>query len=736
MNTKQFEKVFPVGSHLCREPMPAMSEMKKDMEILKKHGFNLIKLQEHWAIDEPLEGHYDFSKYETLIEYAEKLDMGVYLGLTCEQAPHWLWEKHPDCRMVGRNGLPIYYEAQSTVPTDGKPGPCFDHPGASADQARFIRKLVQTLGAYENVVVWNVWQEIGYWAEQPVCYCENTLNFFREWLKEKYSNLDGLNRAWNTSHLDWHHVLPNRTPGKCCLPQNIDWSYFMENVKITRTLKERLKVIKEADPLKRPVFAHKGGPLIGSGVDWSYADAVDFLGSSTYPASAWGSSNLWDDVYPAAGQSFERHSALLYEMWERLALRFDYIRSCNKQGKDIWAAEFQGGPACSVFVKGRVPSADDIRRWMLTGIGSGISGISFWVTRAEIAGAEANGFSLLDSEGETSERLEEASRIGKGLNKHADLFGEPTLTRARVGIVINEWNYRFCTTANADASGGHLSYSIRGWHRLLWDIGISVDFIEVSELGQDYVGEYKALILPFPVSISEDVVKKLEKYVEQGGNLISEACAGRFNEHAFCNRGELSPAARKLFGVSQTSLTMVREPEKDRRWSAKERTWGEYLDAAMLSGAGPFQDMKVRANVYIETFECQGSKPFLMYGEAIVGTLREVGRGKAWLLGTIVGHNGTAYRDDETKKYVRSLLAQCGVFPEHKGKLLLRKRATKDKEAWIFTNPTEEEVTERITVGKCARVEELNGESIKHDDGCFDLKIKSLDVKIIVIFRN
>lgn len=143
MNKEMFAGVFPLGSHLCREPMPLMSEMENDIENLKKHGYILIKLQENWAIDEPLEGYCDFSKYEELIDYAAKLDLGVYLGLTCEQVPAWLWRKYPDCRMVGRNGLPIFYEAQTTLPADGKPGPCYDHPGSMADQLRFIERFTE-----------------------------------------------------------------------------------------------------------------------------------------------------------------------------------------------------------------------------------------------------------------------------------------------------------------------------------------------------------------------------------------------------------------------------------------------------------------------------------------------------------------------------------------------------------------------------------------------------------------
>src|SRR6476469_3677292 len=81
------QRHFFLGSHLAREPMPSMDELKRDMETLKRNGFNLVKLQEQWAVDEPEEGQFDFSKYEELIGHAKSLGMYVYLGITCEQAP-------------------------------------------------------------------------------------------------------------------------------------------------------------------------------------------------------------------------------------------------------------------------------------------------------------------------------------------------------------------------------------------------------------------------------------------------------------------------------------------------------------------------------------------------------------------------------------------------------------------------------------------------------------------------
>ena len=205
------------------------------------------------------------------------------------------------------------------------------------------------------------------------------------------------------------------------------------------------------------------------------------------------------------------------------------------------------------------------------------------------------------------------------------------------------------------------------------------------------------------------------------------------NEYAFCNRGELSPTARELFGVRQKSLTMVREPENGTRWSFPERTWGEYLDAAMLEGIGSLEGMKIRASFYIETFECLNSEPCLQYGEAVAGIVKKVGRGRAWLLGTFVGHSGMAYRDKESKAFIQALLIQCDVAPEHNGDLLLRKRIIKDKEAWIFTNPTEKDVAERIAVRGWSKVEDLLGDELEQKDGYVNLTVKSVDVRVLVL---
>lgn len=733
MDIEEYKEVFPLGAHLCREPMPLMSELKKDMENLKSHGFNLVKLQDQWCNDEPEEGKFDFSVQEEIVEYAAKLDMGVYLGLTCEQAPGWLFEKFPDSYMLARDGRTAYFDWHSPQPADGKPGPCFDHPGAMNAQLTFIRKLVETLGRFENIVVWNTWQEVIYWSEhfigQHVCYCENTIRSYQEWLKKKYNEIDRLNAGWKTRYTDWDQIQPSRhISGKLCIIQDIEWKYFMDNIQMANTLRRRYETIKTADSLDRPVFAHLANPEIGSGMDWSYARCQDFLGTSCYPA--WFSfTSPWDDIEQKSKK--DRFLALKDEMRRGVAMRFDHLRSCNPQGNPLWGAEYQGGPVSTGFHKGREPSAEDIRRWMLTSIGAGMSGISFWVTRAEIMAEEPNGFSLLDSTGDSTERFKEASRIGKALNKYPDLFAQSNLEPAKIAILVNEENFQL--TRCMKQGFEHLPYATMAWYSLLWDAGYPVDLLEITGLDDKDIANYSTVINPFPYSLSDETAELLSQYVYDGGNLICEAAPGRLDQFGYCRRGEISAKLAELFGVKQQSFKMVREPNDGKRWSPIERTWGEFHDETMLQGVGKLKDHSLRANVYIETYEETDSEPVLKFNGKTAGTFSKRGKGTAWLLGTFPGHNALAYQDEESCQSLLNILAQCGNNPAKYGELLLRKRVSDKKEAWILTNPTQKSVTETLNVNGFSNAISLLDGNILICSGKLEVTLDSLDVKILIL---
>lgn len=345
--------VFPLGTHVYREPHQDQEELMADLPVLRRLGFNMVKIQECWSVDEPREGEVDLGRIERLIARCRELGLGVYLGLTMEQAPAWLWRKYPDCRFVYASGLPHNDPTQYCLPSDGKPGPCWDHPGAREAGERFIGELVRRLGAFDNIWCWNTWQEIGFWPNDGgalgFCYCPHTLAAFRLWLRERYGTLDAANSTWQTGFGDWDEVEPpRRNPA---VPIFIDWRSFMENVYLRRALEWKTQAIKRNDPLRRPVFSHVATPGIGTGAIWRWARVGDFFGNSNYPA--WWSVHPWDDTHDTRS---DEHTTYLQEMWEGVQLRTDYVRCAAGSDRTIWGAEFQGGPISMHLHPGREPS--------------------------------------------------------------------------------------------------------------------------------------------------------------------------------------------------------------------------------------------------------------------------------------------------------------------------------------------------------------------------------------------
>jgi hypothetical protein len=279
----------------------------------------------------------------------------------------------------------------------------------------------------------------------------------------------------------------------------------------------------------------------------------------------------------------------------------------------------------------------------------------------------------------------------------------------------------------------NLEFSTRGWYRLFWDADIPVDFISASTLDRTSLNKYKAIIMPFPVFISDSILKKLSAYVENGGNLVSEAGIARFNENGYSNRGEISKFASQLFGVKQTGFTMVSEPGNGHRWSPRPRTWGEFLDATMLKGKDDLDGVQTRANVYLQTFDCIDSKPCLWYNDKIAGTIRNYGKGKAWLFGTYIGHSGTAYRDNYTPEFVKSLMSKCGIKPQYEGGFLVRKRTVNGKEALIITNPTNQKRTEQLDISDWKNAITLFDEPVKIANNKITITLKSLDVGVVIL---
>ncbi len=707
---------FPFGTHIYREPSLPLEQLRADLPVLKKLGFNMVKIQESWSADERQEGAVDLARVEQLISDARQNGLRVYFGFTLEQAPAWLWHKFPDASMQYETGQPHNDPSPYLLPSDGKPGPCWHHPAARAAAERFLETAVARLARFDNILVWNVWQEIGFGDLRPghlgLCYCPNTLAAYRDYLHTRYASLDALNAAWRSAFGQWEEVEPPRL--FAAVPSWFDWRHFMDSVYLPWVLRWKGDAVRRADPAHRPILAHTGGASIATTVDWRWAEAVNLYGSSCYPS--WG--DLDEPGEPAEARRLETHNRRYRQFWTNVLLRFDLIRAAGRArgpGGKFWTAELEGGRASGGVTPGRVPGPRDIRLWTLGTLAAGSSAVSFWNHRSELFWTEAYGFGLLELEGATTARAAEVGRIGKALQTHARLFTDGAVPPAASAIVCGERLHQFCAASGAEHVSA-LEKTTAGLWKALFEEGYPSEFADAAFLPQR-PAHLRVLLLPMPWLLEAEAIGRLRDFVHTGGFVIAEACPGRFDASGFGYPGEMAPPLQELFGVHHKQLYTLPPDAKIR---------------PRLVGAGPLAGLTLEAERCLQTLEPAGAEVILTLGTEAAGVRNHFGDGQAILLGTLVGAAVEATRE-EGKKALTALLTPAGVKPDRAGRLLRRRRVLDTRQAWFLFNTAAEPVEELVPLEGRQLVAELLGESAEVAGKAVRIKVPPLDVRCLIL---
>ncbi len=730
------EEQFLFGTHIYREPHLPLDQLRHDLPILKRLGFNMVKIQESWAIDEKREGEIDLQNVLQVVADARDHGLKVYFGVTMEQAPAWLWQKYPDAYMVMNTGEAYRDELQYVIPQDGKPGPCWHHPDARQSATRFLTAVGQQVGRYDNLAVWNVWQELGFGNVPPghlgFCYCKHTMHEFRAWLVARYGSVQNLNSRWKTGYGSIEEIIPPRVAPD--LPPYLDFRYFMEDVYLSGVLRWKAEALHASDPLSRPVFAHSDSATLGSSQQWNQARSLDFFGGSEYPA--WAPFGDWDTGRAPSGKSIDPIEGMHAELWNAILLRFDYLR-CATPGGRIWAAEFQGGPVVRGLQRGRVPDGADIRRWVLGALAAGITGLSFWNHRAEIFWREEQGFGLLELDGdEVTPRAAAAGELATALNQHAALFNKGTVPQAQIAMLVSEDLYQFHKATIHDYGFAppfdHFIHTIRGIYKSLWDAGISIDFLPDTELAIRGAA-YSAIVLPFPASMKDSCITDLIRYVENGGVLLSECCPGRLNELGFAAPGAMPVALRKLFGATHEDLVMIREPNDKSLWTGQQAAYGDTVAYRDLRGSGVSSGRTIMPAYLLQTFKPTTAIPILLDGERVAGCVNAYGKGKAYLVGTLLGHATLSYDNSCNAKFLTTILNEHGISGDTVGKLRRRRREYRGQAAWFLFNISGETVEESVPVPPNVLVADLSGVSLPVTSGCVRVSVTPMAVQCLIL---
>jgi len=594
---------IPYGTQYYRAPSPHPDDWERDLRAIAEGGLNMVKYWVQWRWNHPGEEELFFDDIDQLMELAERYGLKVMLNTIFDVAPAWIYRKYPDASMLTLDGRRIGPQTQPHRQIGGL-GYCLNHDQVTAHQFRFLRETVRRYSNHPALAIWNVGSEpelTSSMAEMRLyandaekmgdmlCYCSHCQEKFRSWLEEKYRDIVRLNEVWNRNYRSFDDAEVPLT--RNTFSDLIDWRMFFVHT-LGENVRRRFEVAREEDAGRHPLMCHhvfiQGFPITSTANDpWNVGQYGDLHGCTQM-----------DDP-----------------------MMINVLRSCAKD-KPVISAEMLMMPGYTLNLP-RTVDADDVKRFVFTGVAGNLKGFVCWQYRPEILGREAPAWGLTQLDGSETARLRAYCEVGEVLQRNASLILDAEPPRAEIALLYCPENQIFAWASTGSEKTA--TDALLGIHRALYQRNYTVDFIHPCEFGSDILDNYKVVIVPFPYCLPGSVCRKLEAWVKAGGVLIGESYFGAWNlEHGHHEKTVPGHGLHKVFQARQDRVEpaddtgeVVVEIDRDLKWLHK----GEIVKGTMVKEVLSFEGADVLAR-----FDS---------GEPAV-ILAEYGRGKAVLIGTYV----------------------------------------------------------------------------------------------------
>lgn len=527
--------MFIFGTQYLRGSTPHRDQWERDMENMKKCGFNTIRAWMVWSHIEKAEGEIDYDYISSFLKCASQYDLNVGLLFHLHACPAWAVKKYSKYFYISDDHLPFEPTVRPNTPGGGWPGLCYDNAEVRDMEERFIRGVIEETKNHKNVAFYEPMNEPHQWIDFTktpsgiYCYCPESIRKYQGWLQKKYKDIHELNHAWGYGYSSFDEVRPPRWTAS--YSDSADFRLFnMDNV--VDEIQFRTDIIRSCDT--KPVIAHAWGggattcaQLGGMAFDdWKNSKVFDKWGYSAFPQTA--------------------------EDCGMLGLGCDATR-CAANGKEYWQSELTAGlNGTGLNQRGRIDD-NTFNKFSLESIRHGARGLLYWQYRKERYGSEFGGFSLTDNAGGETNLLRRATAICKMLNDNEDVFNKCNTDEASVALVFSPRSYLTDWNSTNRKNNKFSVDSMGGYYRMFWEENIITDILH-EEFAEN-LSKYKMIILPSSFAISPKFAEQLKEYVREGGVLFSDPYFGAFDEsfrHSYHIPGY---GFEEIFGCKEFDLT-------------------------------------------------------------------------------------------------------------------------------------------------------------------------------------
>lgn len=461
------------------------SQICEDLDNMVRHGVGCVRIGEFaWKTMEPQEGKFDFSLFRKVVDECKKRGIYVIMGTPAACPPVWLSKKHPG----------VY--AQFIDGTQGHNGSrrltCFADENYIYYGDRITEMMAREFGGDENVIGWQIDNEINAVLNEAGCVCPSCVAMFRKWAEKRFGgDIEKFNREVCTGVF---------STGADSFDE-LDRPYKQWTNPGYKALWLQFKQWQALEYISRQ-----------RGIIKKYSSAP--VGTDTMPtfsALSYAETSRRMDVMQFNHYYYGNYPDV--EMW------LNYLYNCRKE--PFWLTETSccwNGSERSNYM--RPAGFVEMNGWFA--LVSGAENVNYWLWRTHYGAHELMHGAVIQSNGRDSHVSAEVMRLSREIKEHSDFIADTRPVYSGLYVMLSgEADIEFTTQSLYDLDGSVFRYASAAAGKIarpLLERRLRPAFI--PENGDFSDG--KVLFTPFITCLENDALgEKILRWVRGGGIWIA-----------------------------------------------------------------------------------------------------------------------------------------------------------------------------------------------------------------------
>lgn len=500
------------------EYMP-YERLSEDVRMMKKAGINTVRIAEStWSTCEPQEGVFEFSHVTRVMDAMEEAGIDVIIGTPTYAIPSWMEKSYPDILATTASGRGIYGPRQIMDIT---------HPAYRFYAERVIRKLMECTAHRKCVVGFQLDNETKYYGTAG----KNVQRQFVKYLRRKFhDDLDAMNAQFGldywSNRVDAWEDFPD-VRGTINGSLGAEFEKFQRSL-VTEFLGWQADIVNEY---------RREDQFITHNLDYEWR-------GYSYGVQPFVNHNQVAKCLTVAGCDIY-HPSQDDLTGTEIAFGGDLIRCLKNDNYLVLETAAQGFP-------GWTPYKGQLRLQAYSHLASGANGVEYWHWHSLHNACETYWKGLLSHDFAENATYLEACRIGKEFAEFRDhlidlkKINDVAILVSNEALTAIQW-FGIEATANG-SKPGDINYNdvFRWMYDTLYRMNVECDIIwpETEDLDR-----YKIILTPALYAASDELLSRLDQYVEKGGTLVSTFKTGFANENVKVSYEVQPRILRKCMGV-------------------------------------------------------------------------------------------------------------------------------------------------------------------------------------------